>query len=160
MTSPIQQVVTTTPVEQRSTNDNNGSVSSDGDNDGHHVTTVDDADADIIRLAQTQGLIPEHSLRTPRRQLVLRTVRQREAQLDENPLAEPTTSESTYSSAVRRSPPPRSPIQTNHNGLMAVRITMIVVHVMLVVMAVLEALVLTIGLAMLKMVVVITIAMV
>ena len=43
-----------------STNDNNGSVSSDGDNDGHHVTTVDDADADIIRLAQTQGLIPDH----------------------------------------------------------------------------------------------------
>ena len=116
VTSPIQQVVTTTPVEQRSTNDNNGSVSSDGDNDGHHVTTVDDADADIIRLAQTQGLIPDHSLRTPRRQLVPRTVRQREAQLDENPLAEPTTSESTYSAAVRRSPPPRSPIQTNHNG--------------------------------------------
>ena len=116
VTSPIKQVVTTTPVEQRSTNDNNGSVSSDGDNDGHHVTTVDDADADIIRLAQTQGLIPDHSLRTPRRQLVPRTVRQREAQLDENPLAEPTTSESTYSAAVRRSPPPRSPIQTNHNG--------------------------------------------
>ena len=91
-------------------------VSSDGDNDGHHVTTVDDADADIIRLAQTQGLIPDHSLRTPRRQLVPRTVRQRETQLDENPLAEPTTSESTYSAAVRRSPPPRSPIQTNHNG--------------------------------------------
>ena len=116
VTSPIQQVVTTTPVEQRSTNDNNGSVSSDCDNDGHHVTTVDDADADIIRLAQTQGLIPDHSLRTPRRQLVPRTVPQREAQLDENPLAEPTTSESTYSAAVRRSPPPRSPIQTNHNG--------------------------------------------
>ena len=116
VTSPIQQVVTTTPVEQRSTNDNNGSVCSDGDNDRHHVTTVDDADADIIRLAQTQGLIPDHSLRTARRQLVPRTVRQREALLDENRLAEPTTSESTYSSAVRRSPPPRSPIQTNHNG--------------------------------------------
>ena len=116
VTSPIQQVVTTTLVEQRSTNDNNGSVSSDGDNDGHHVSTGDDADADIIRLAQTQGLIPDHSLRTPRRQLVPRTVRQREAQLDGNPLAEPTTSESTYSAAVRRSPPPRSPIQTNHNG--------------------------------------------
>ena len=116
VTSPIQQVVTTTPVEQRSTNDNNGSVSSDGDNDGHHVSTGDDADADIIRLAQTQGLIPDHSLHTPRRQLVPRTVRQREAQLDGNPLAEPTTSESTYSAAVRRSPPPRSPIQTNHNG--------------------------------------------
>ena len=43
-------------------------------------------------------------------------MRQREAQLDENPLAEPTTSESTYSAAVRRSPPPGSPIQTNHNG--------------------------------------------
>ena len=116
VTSLIQQVVTTTLVEQRSTNDNNGSVSSNGDNDGHHVSTGDDADADIIRLAQTQGLIPDHSLRTPRRQLVPRTVRQREAQLDGNPLAEPTTSESTYSAAVRRSPPPRSPIQTNHNG--------------------------------------------
>ena len=67
-------------------------------------------------MAQTQGLHPDHSLRTPRRQLVPRTVRQREAQLDENPLAEPTTSESTYSAAVRRSPPPWSPIQTNHNG--------------------------------------------
>ena len=43
-------------------------------------------------------------------------MRQREAQLDENLLAESTKSESTYSSAVRRSPPPRSPIQANHNG--------------------------------------------
>ena len=119
VTSPIQQVVTTTPVEQRSTNDNNGSVSSGGDNDEHHITTVDDADADIIRLAQTQGLIPDHSLRTPRRQLVPRTLRQREAQLNENPLAEPTTSESSYASAVRRSPPPPPPPppkQINHNG--------------------------------------------
>ena len=88
----------------------------DDDNGRHHVTTEDDADADIIRLAQTQGLIPDHSLRTPRRQLVPRTVRQREAQLDENPLAELATSESTYASAVRRSPPLRSPNQTNHKG--------------------------------------------
>ena len=110
VTSSIRQVVTTSPVEQRSTNDNNGTVSSDDDNDGHHVTTEDDADADIIRLAQTQGLIPDHSLRTPRRQLVPRTVRQREVQLDENPLAEPTTSESNYAS------PPPPPNQTNYNG--------------------------------------------
>ena len=61
-----------------------------------------------MRLAQTQGLIPDHSLRIPRRQLVPRTVRQREVQLDENPPAEPTTSESSYASAVRN--------QTNHNG--------------------------------------------
>ena len=121
VTSPIQQVVTTSPVEQRSTNDNNGSVSSDDDNGRHHVTTEDDADADILRLAQTQGLIPDHSLRIPRRQLVPRTVRQREVQLDENPPAEPTTSESSYASAVRRSPPPPPPPppppnQTNHTG--------------------------------------------
>ena len=44
VTSPIQQVVTTSPVEQRSTNDNNGTVSSDDDNGRHHVTTEDDAD--------------------------------------------------------------------------------------------------------------------
>ena len=85
-----------------------------------------------MRLAQTQGLIPDHSLRTPRRQLVPRTVRQREVQLDENPIAEPTTFESTYASAVRRSPPPPPPHplpppppppprppppnQTNYNG--------------------------------------------
>ena len=85
------------------------------------MVSEDDADADILRLAQTQGLIPDHSLRTPRRQLVPRTVRQREIQLDENPLAEPTTSESSYASAVRRSPlpppsPPPPPNQTNHNG--------------------------------------------
>ena len=126
--SLIQQVVTASPVEQRSTNDNNGTVSSDDDNGRHHVTTEDGADADILRLAQTQGLIPDHSLRTPRRQLVPRTVRQREVQLNENLLAEPTTSESTYASAVRKSPPPPPPPlagppppppppnQTNHNG--------------------------------------------
>ena len=119
VTSPIQQVVTTSPVEQRSTNDNNGTASSDDDNGRHHVTTEDDADADILRLAQTQGLIPDQSLRTPRLQLVPRTVRQPEVQLDENPLAEPTTSETSYASAVRRSPPPPPPPppnQTNHNG--------------------------------------------
>ena len=116
VTSPIQQVVTTSPVDQRSTNDNNGTVSSDDNIGRHHVTTEDDADADILRLAQTQGLIPDHSLRIPRRQLVPRTVRQREVQLDENPPAGPTTSESSYASAVRRSPPPPPPKQTNHNG--------------------------------------------
>ena len=61
-TSPIHQVETTSPVEQRSTNDNNGTVSSDDDHGRHHVTTEHDADADILRLAQTQGLIPDHSV--------------------------------------------------------------------------------------------------
>ena len=46
--SLIQQVVTASPVDQRSTNDNNGTVSSDDDNGRHHVTTEDDADADIL----------------------------------------------------------------------------------------------------------------
>ena len=69
-----------------------------------------------MRLAQTQGLILDHSRRTPRRPPVPRTVRQREAQLEEHPKAEPPTSDSSYDAALRRQPPPMTTNRTDNAG--------------------------------------------
>ena len=91
VTSPIQQVSATYHVEQHSTDNNNGTANNDVDNDRHQSHIEDDAEAAILRLAQTQGLILDHSRRTPRRPPVSRAVQQREAQLDEHPEAKPLT---------------------------------------------------------------------
>ena len=81
MTSPIQHVSATSDVEHHSTDNNNGTANNDVGYDRHHSIIEDDADAEaaILRLAQTQGLILDNSRRTPRRPFVPRTVRQREA---------------------------------------------------------------------------------
>ena len=120
MTSPIQHVSATSDVEHHSTDNNNGTANNDVDNERHQSNIDDDDDADaeaaILRLAQTQGLILDHSRRTPRRPSVPRTVRQREAQLDEHPEPEPPTSDSSYAAALRRQPPPMIPNRTNNAG--------------------------------------------
>ena len=118
VTSSIQHVSATSDVEHHSTDNNNGTANNDVDNERHQSNIDDDADAEaaILRLAQTQGLILDHSRRTPRRPSVPRTVRQREAQLDEHPEPEPPTSDSSYAAALRRQPPPMIPNRTNNAG--------------------------------------------
>ena len=91
-------------------------IYNDVDNERHQSNIDDDAEADILRLAQTQGLILDHSRRTPRRPSVPRTVRQREAQLDEHPEPEPPTSDPSYAAALRRQPPPMITNRTNNAG--------------------------------------------
>ena len=69
VTSPIQHISATSDVEHHSTDNNNGTANNDVDNDRHQSNIDDDADAEaaILRLAQTQGLILDHSRRTLRR---------------------------------------------------------------------------------------------
>ena len=116
VTSPIQHVSATSDVEHHSTDNSNGTANNDVGNDRHHSIIEDDADAAILRLAQTQGLILDHSRRTSRRPFVPLTVRQREAQLDEHPEAEPLTSDSSYAAALRRQPPTMITNRTNNAG--------------------------------------------
>ena len=118
VTSPIQHVSATSDVEQHSTDNNNGTANNDVSNDRHQSNIEDDADAEaaILRLAQTQGLILDHSRRTPRRPPVPRTVQQREVQLDEHPEAEPLTSDSSYAAALRRQLPSMITNRTNNSG--------------------------------------------
>ena len=108
VTSPILHVSATSDVEHHSTDNKNSTANNDVDNDRHQSDIEDNADAEasILRLAQTQGLILDHSRRTPRRPSVPRTVRQREAQLEEHPEVEPPTSDSSYAAALRRQHPP------------------------------------------------------